>query len=97
MSGPGLTPRRKGAPMTYPENWEVTFETTLNGRHVVQGQLLSFTGIAGKWSFEKRVHNHANGAEWVSVFGPQGRVEPPRSRDFRPERVKTVHRLGSHA
>jgi hypothetical protein len=76
--------------MTYPESWVVETTTRINGRLVVPGQALRISGERGTFRFVKHVLNTASGAEWISVIGGPSGVES--WRDFRPDRVKTVHR-----
>lgn len=83
--------RHNTQPITYPAGWVVDTETVINGRRVTVGQRLSVRGERGVFRFTKRVLNTDNGAEWISVIGGPPGAE--KWRDFRPEQVKTVHRM----
>ena len=81
---------RERTVQTYPDSWIVATTTVLNGRTVTPGHELSITGERGRFRFQKHVINTANGAEWISVIG--GPAGCTAFRDFRPGRVRTVHR-----
>jgi hypothetical protein len=82
--------RKRTTVQTYPAAWVVQTTARLNGQTVTPGQMLSISGERGRFRFEKHVLNTANGAEWISVVGgPEGCT---MWRDFRPGRVRTVHR-----
>jgi hypothetical protein len=86
-----MTPRKRGPAMVYPGHWVVQTETVINNRNVRPGTQLSIRGERGRFRFEKHVLNLRTGAEWISVIGgPEG---APMCRDFRPDRVRKVHRL----
>lgn len=91
-----MRPRKRGPAVTaYPPSWVVETETEINGRHVTAGTELTIEDsegrkLPGRYRFDKRVLNTANGAEWISVIGgPKG---TDSWRDFRPGQVRTVHR-----
>lgn len=68
----------------------VTAEATLNGRRVTKGTELSVRGARGRYRFVKLVTTDA-GIIWLDVWGGPRHHETMRS--FRPDRVKTVHRI----
>lgn len=75
---------------SYPLDWTVTTEWTYNNRKVVPGTELSIRGEPGRFRFVKHVQTGA-GAEWVDVWGGPSNRECYRA--FRPERIRTVHRV----
>lgn len=90
--------RRKSAKITNPQphvppvlDWEVSESYSWNGRHLSPGTEVSITGERGRFRFVKHVRR-PNGVEWVDfVGGPHGQES---FRSFRPERIRTVHRIG---
>lgn len=71
-------------------DWVITTAWSYNGRHITPGAELSISGERGRFRFLRHV-SRPNGAEWVDVIGgPQG---AEAFRSFRPDRVRTVHRL----
>jgi hypothetical protein len=83
-------PRKKKAVVQpTPAGWTITLDVTINGRHVTPGTELKITGERGRFMFVRHVETD-KGASWIDVVGgPTGYV---RSRSFRVDRVKTVHR-----
>lgn len=86
--------RRRPAPL-HPHvppvlDWTVAHEWTRNGRRVIPGTELRISGERGRFRFVKYV-SRPNGTSWVDVIGGPKGFEKWRS--FRPERVRTVHRL----
>jgi hypothetical protein len=70
----------------YPEGWVVSHEMTANGRRIVGGTELSFSGQSGRFRFVKHVVN--GDLEWVDVVdGKDG----ARWRSFSPASIKRVH------
>jgi hypothetical protein len=80
-------PVRKINPL--PEHWAVSHEFNWNGRHIQAGTELSIKGVSGRFRFIKYVNTGS--AKWVDVVG--GRKGVTTFRSFRPERIKTVHRV----
>lgn len=84
-------PRRRRP--TLPADWIETTEIQLNGRDVTPGTELSIRGERGRFRFLKHVSRPERGIEWIDVYGgPKGSEQ---LRAFRPERIKTVHRLNT--
>lgn len=74
--------------------WAVTTEWAYNGRHVNPGTELTVDVSIGKatadlerFRFIRHVRNE-RGAEWIDVVSETGGF-----RAFRPDRIRTVHRL----
>jgi hypothetical protein len=81
--------RRKAA--TLPDDWEVSTEVTINGRQVSPGTELQVSGERGRFRFIRQVTRPERGITWLDVWGgPKG---SENLRAFRPERVRTVHRI----
>lgn len=78
---------RKVTPQ-FPPNWSVAYEMQWNGRHIHPGTELSIRGVSGRFRFIKHVRAER---EWVDVVG--GRKGISTFRSFRPEQIKTVHRI----
>jgi hypothetical protein len=70
-------------------DWVISHEMTINGRHVETGTEVSVKGESGRFRFIKHVKTPK--CEWVDVVG--GPANAQKFRSFRPEAVKTVHRL----
>jgi hypothetical protein len=71
--------------------WERSTEWRWNGRVLTSGTEVSVRGERGRFRFREHVRTPA-GAEWLTfVGGPHGQE---CFRSFRPERVRTVHRVG---
>lgn len=70
-------------------DWTVSEEMTVNGRKVEIGTEVSIKGEPGRFKFLQHVTTPS--CEWVDVIG--GRKGYVHQRSFRPDRVKTVHRL----
>lgn len=70
-------------------DWVISHEMTVNGRAVVVGTEVSIKGESGRFRFVKHVKTPK--CEWVDVVG--GPANSQKYRSFRPEAVKTVHRL----
>lgn len=88
----GRVSRRRRKPVTLAEvhpDWVVSNEMTINGRTVVVGTEVSIKGESGRFRFVKHVKTPT--CEWVDVVG--GPANAQKYRSFRPESVKTVHRL----
>lgn len=85
--------RRRKAPIPKPPDWVESFEITANGRHVVPGTELKIRGERGRFRFLKHVSRPALGVEWVDVWGGPRHHEQLRS--FRPDRIRTVHRISN--
>ena len=69
------------------DNWVITTEIIINGRHVTPGTELKMQGVRGRFRFIK--HVDTGSAQWLDVWGgPKGSEQ---WRSFYPERVKTVH------
>lgn len=82
------TRSRKVTPV-YPPDWSVSDRTQWNGRHITPGTELSIKGVSGRFRFIKYVSTPQ--AEWIDVVGGKRGVSTFRS--FRPEQIKTVHRI----
>jgi hypothetical protein len=74
----------------YPDGWEVATEFRANGRTLTRGDEFSVKGEPGRFRFEKHV-TLEDGRSWIDAIG--GARKCVAWRSFRPERVKTVHRL----
>lgn len=69
------------------DNWIVSTEIQINGRHVIPGTELKIKGERGRFRFLKHVQTETS--EWIDVIGgPKG---TDQWRSFYPDRVKTVH------
>ena len=82
-----MTARKPAAAKPWPDGWTVSYEITVNGRHVEPGTELTLIGGGGRYRFEKHVRTAAD-AVWIDAMGPTGRF-----RSFRPDQVDTVHRI----
>lgn len=71
-------------------NWEIKDHIKVNGRNVERGVEVKIAGHSGRFVFQRYVHNPANGAEWIDVYGGPKGAETIRS--FRPSKITTVHR-----
>lgn len=66
----------------------VSYEYTANGRHIDLGTELSVSGEGStRFRFVKHVRTAA-GVEWIDCLESGGGF-----RSFRPDRIKTVHRI----
>lgn len=83
--------RRRAAALPLPPDWEEREETTINGRTVEPGTELSIRGARGRFRFLKHVTRPERGLEWIECWGGPKGCETQRS--FRPEQVRTVHRI----
>lgn len=73
-------------------DWIISEELTVNGRSVVAGTELSISGEGGtRFVFVRHVAR-PDGREWIDVLETY-KGTPQAYRSFRPERIKTVHRL----
>lgn len=82
-------PRRRPAPR--PADWVESDEVTINGRTVTPGTELSIRGERGRFRFLRHVARPGRAVEWIDVWGgPKG---SEHLRSFRPDRVRTVHRI----
>ena len=73
-------------------DWEVTEAITANGRDVVPGTELTISGHGTtRFVFVRHVRR-PSGVEWIDVLETWKGI-PQAYRSFRPERIKTVHRL----
>lgn len=83
--------RKKRSISTEPrpnDGWIVQTEIQINGRNVVPDTELKIKGERGRFRFLKHVTTE-KGIEWIEAFGgPKG---AEKWRNFRPDRVKTVH------
>jgi hypothetical protein len=75
---------------TPPADWVISTELQVNGRHICPGTELKISGEPGRFRFVRHVVNGAGNA-WVDVVG--GIKGHEITRSFRPERIRTVHRL----
>lgn len=83
--------RRKGAAsQPLPDNWTVTDSAVINGRDVQAGTELSVRGERGRFRFLEHVVLD-DGRAWINTLG--GATGHETFRSFRPERVRTVHRI----
>lgn len=82
-----MSRRRKYKGPLHPQHWEVSEEAVANGRHLTPSTEVSVSGERGRFLFLRHVRNTRTGSEWVDLL--QGK----RFRSFRPEAIKTVHRL----
>lgn len=73
--------------------WTTAFEITINGHTVTPGTELSIKGERGRFRFIKHVSRPDRGTEWIDVWG--GPKHSPQLRSFRPDRVRTVHRINT--
>ena len=73
--------------MAAEQGWIVEHETMLNGRYVEQNTELHIKGEYGRFRFVSYTLTD-KGVEWVTVLSALGGF-----RSFRPERVRTVHRI----
>lgn len=81
---------QRSAGPAHPPDWEVSTDFVVNGRHLTPGTEASIRGERGRFRFLRAVRTGA-GAEWLDfVGGPTGHAQ---WRSFRPDRVRTVHRL----
>jgi hypothetical protein len=72
-------------------DWTVsTTYTAPSGRILTPGTEISIRGARGRYRFVKHVAR-PNGVEWIDVWGGPGKEE--HFRAFRPDRIRTVHRL----
>jgi hypothetical protein len=81
---------RRRRPVGPPTGWEISVSYTVNGRRLEPGTEVSIRGERGRFRFVKAVRTAA-GAQWLAFIGGPPRHEQWRS--FRPERVRTVHRI----
>lgn len=72
-------------------DWVVSPEFTANGRAVEKGTEVSITGEPGRFVFLRHVER-PSGVAWIDVLETY-RGTPQGYRSFRPDRIKTVHRL----
>lgn len=70
----------------YSDGWTVSEECRINNKVVTYGTELSIRGERGRFKFLKHVINNEH--EWIDVMSPNDQF-----RSFRPDRVKTVHRI----
>lgn len=78
-------PKRK--PAEFPEDWVVSTEIQVHGRHVVPGTELKIAGKRGRFRFIKHVQTSTT--EWVDVWG--GPVGGEQWGSFHVDKVKRVH------
>lgn len=72
--------------MRYSDSWVVSDEWKINNKTVTAGAELSFRGERGRFKFVKHVINGDH--EWVEVLGSDMQFH-----SFRPDKLKTVHRI----
>lgn len=73
-------------------DWIVSTEITANGRQVTEGTELTISGEGStRFVFIRHVRR-PDGPEWIDVLETY-RGTPQAWRSFRPERIKTVHRV----
>jgi hypothetical protein len=82
--------KRAKVAATRPAEWNVADTYVVHGRTLEVGTEFSVKGEPGRFRFEKHV-TLDDGREWIDCWGGARKVVMWRS--FRPERVKTVHRL----
>ena len=81
--------RRLQAP---PPGWSISLTAVSpSGRHLEVGTEVSIRGERGRFRFMRHVVNHATGAEWMDFWG--GPKHAYQWRSFRPDRIRTVHRV----
>lgn len=85
-------PSAHGAHVPPVLDWEVSETFTWNGRHLEPGTEVSIRGEAGRFRFVRHVRR-PNGAEWIDLIGTDAKGIGTAFRSFRPERIRTVHRL----
>lgn len=73
-----------------PTGWIVTTDWVARRRHVQPGTELSIIGVSGRFRFVRHVRTAT--AEWIDVVGGT-KAGGDRTRSFRPERVRAVHRI----
>lgn len=97
------TPKRKRRPKVPPEydnefrvdgpvelDWEIRTSMTFNRREINAGTELSIKGVRGRFRFIRHIKK-PDGTEWIDVWGGAAHYEAWRS--FRPEQIRTVHRI----
>ena len=84
-----MSRRRRSRPL--PDDWIESREIVVNGRHVEPGVELKIRGERGRFRFVKHVSRPERGVEWVDVWG--GPRHHAQLRSFRPDRIRTVHRI----
>lgn len=77
-------------PTPLPEDWTLSFHYVANGRHLEPGTEFSIRGESGRFRFIRYVERE-NGDSWIDCIGGTKHVKMFRS--FRPNRVRTVHRI----
>jgi hypothetical protein len=99
----GIKPKRKRRPKCPPEydnefridgpvelDWTITTSMTHNRREIHAGTELSIKGVRGRYRFIRHIAK-PDGTEWIDVWGGPAHYESWRS--FRPEQIRTVHRI----
>lgn len=86
-----MTKRRKAYALPLPSDWIEHETATINGRTLTRGTELSVRGARGRYRFLKHVERPERGIEWIETWGGPKGCETQRS--FRPEQVRTVHRV----
>jgi hypothetical protein len=83
--------KRRGRAAHKPPEDRTVAEFYQHGRTRIEaGRELSITGERGRFRFRAHVVT-GDGREWLDVIGgPEG---SPAFRAFRPDRIKTVHRI----
>lgn len=77
-----------------PDNDWIEYDSIIiNGQTVIPGTELSIKGERGRFRFIKWVRRPGRNTEWIDVWG--GPKHAPQLRSFRPERVRTVHRINT--
>ena len=80
----------KRSDTSLPADWQQYETATVNGRHLEPGTEVKIQGERGRFRFMHRV-TRDSGVEWLTFWGGAKGCEAYRS--FRPERIKTVHRM----
>jgi hypothetical protein len=73
-------------------DWEVSETYQHNGRHIDRGTELKIAGESGRFLFLKHVRR-PSGIEWIDTIHFDSKGASTGYHSFRPERIKTVHRL----
>jgi hypothetical protein len=74
-------------------DWVEADAIVINGRTITPGTELSIKGERGRFRFIKLVTRAERDIEWIDVWG--GPKHSPQLRSFRPDRIRTVHRINT--
>lgn len=91
--GYGDAIRELAATVDMDPDWVESDSIVINGHTVTVGTELSIKGERGRFRFIKHISRPRRGIEWIDVWG--GPKHSPQLRSFRPERVRTVHRINT--